>query len=371
MKQHNLGILGGGQLARMMLPHCIRWDLSVSILDKANAVCQPFCDDFKEGSFEDKDDVIQMKNCSVVTMDLEAVNLEGLKALENQNVHVAPSSKVIGLIQNKIRQKEFFQKYDIPTAPFKVVNEVDASLSPGFLKIPEGGYDGKGVIGFDGNHEQLPEAFKTQVLWEEKAVIDRELSILVARNRYGEMKVYEPTEMAFDSQLNLISYTLYPGRFSPEVTYKAKELALKIMEEIQAEGVLAVEMFLTKSGELWVNELAPRPHNSGHHTIESCMTSQFENHLRGVLGLPLGDVDHVKKALTFNVIGEGEGSSQWEGVNDLLAMKGAYLHNYGKKHCRQGRKMGHATLLGDTYEELIEKHHEIKEIIKVKGISHG
>lgn len=354
----------------MMLPHCMRWDISTQILDKEGAVAAAFCDGFISGDFKLESDVLKLKDCQTVTMDLEAVSLEGLKGLEREGVHVAPSSKVIGLIQNKIRQKEFFKENGLPTAPFKVLDKVTADTPSGFLKLPEGGYDGKGVVAFHGKMEELPKEFLENILWEEKASIKCELSVLVARNRYGEIKVYEPTEMAFDPSLNLISYTLYPARLSPNLSDRAKSLAESLMEKLEGEGVLAVEMFLTEKDELWVNELAPRPHNSGHHSIESCLTSQFENHLRGVLGFPLGEVDLIKKALTFNIIGEGNGRSQWSGLNELMGLKGAYLHNYGKKDCREGRKMGHVTLIGDSYEELIENYQYLSKKIKVKGSHH-
>lgn len=363
-----LGILGGGQLARMMLPHCIAWNIPISVLDRDNCVCKNFCRSLISGDFSNSEDVFQAyKDRDVVTMDLEAVSLEGLKRLEAAGVEVAPSSQVIETIQNKVKQKSFFLNNDIPTMEFEVLDRVTQETPHGFLKLPEGGYDGKGVISFKGDVDSLPEPFKQKVLWEKPADMEREISLLVVRNKSGEVKTYDATEMAFDPRLNLIAYTLYPARISPEENQEAKNLATKVVEKMGAVGVFAVEMFQTKTGELFVNECAPRPHNSGHHTIESSLTSQFENHLRGVLNLPLGSTDRKSMALTFNVIGEGDGKAVWEGEEYLLATEGAFLHNYGKENCKPGRKMGHVTLTGQSYQELLSLYEKCFPKIRVKG----
>lgn len=363
-----LGILGGGQLARMMLPHCLAWNVPVSVLDKQDCVCQSFCQDVRDGNFQSSEDVYNLfQDRDVVTMDLEAVSLEGLKKLEAKGVIVAPSSRVIELIQNKGRQKEFFKQNDIPTMAFEIIKEVDSSLKPGFLKLLEGGYDGKGVFHYKGDFDSLPDSFKKNILWEQPCDVEEEYSLLVARNGAGEIKCYDTTEMVFDPALNLIAYTLYPARISPEMNAKAKEMAAKVVTEMNAVGVFAVEMFKDKKGNLLVNECAPRPHNSGHHTIESCETSQFENHLRGVLGLPLGSTKRKSFALTFNLIGEGSGEAHWEGVEALMATEGTYLHDYGKADCKPGRKMGHVTLTGNSYDELLQKHQDLVTKVKVLG----
>ena len=364
-----LGIIGGGQLARMMLPVCLNWDQDVAVLDQDNSVCRPFCQDFRIGDFKKADDISKLlADCETVTMDLEGINLEGLKKLEEKGVKVAPSSKVIGLIQNKYKQKQFFSEHQIPTANYKMVNEVTKELSPGFLKLPTGGYDGKGVQSFNGNLNELPPSFQKDVMWEERVDLALELSVLVVRNSFGETRSYETTEMVFDPELNLIKYTLFPARVTPEIESKAQTLAKKIMEEIKGVGVLAVEMFLTNSGELLVNELAPRPHNSGHHTIETCRTSQFENHIRGVLGHPLGSCERSYFGLTFNLIGESDGDTTYEGIDELFANTGVQPHLYGKKECRVGRKMGHVTITGNTYGELLSLYERLHQKIKVKGV---
>lgn len=364
-----LGILGGGQLARMMLPHCLYWNVPVSVLDSENCVCKKFCQDLRVGDFTHPEDVYEnFTDRDVVTMDLEAVSVDGLKRLESFGVTVAPSSSVIELIQNKGRQKEFFKSHNIPTMEFKILDSVDESLEPGFLKLLEGGYDGKGVLNYKGHFPSLPEEFKNKVLWEKPCDVECEYSLIVARNGAGEIQCYDLTEMVFDPDLNLIAYTLFPARVSPSENTKAKELASLIVEKMNAVGVFAVELFKDKEGNLLVNECAPRPHNSGHHTIESCETSQFANHIRGVLNLPLGSPRRKTFALTFNVIGEGSGTSEWMGLGAIMATEGAHLHDYGKEDCKPGRKMGHVTLTGNSYGELLQKYETLVKKVKVRGI---
>lgn len=363
-----LGILGGGQLARMMLPVATRFDLQVSILDQEGSVCQDYCAGFISGDFKDADQVFEaFKSCEVVTMDLEGVSHAGLLKLEQAGVRVAPSAQVIGLIQNKIKQKEFFVEHGLPTSAFKVLDEVSADTPVGFLKLPTGGYDGKGVLSFKGDRDSLPEPFRKNVLWEERIEIAQEISVIVARNRFNEVKSYSSTEMVFDPKLNLISYTLFPARIDSAFEEEAQELAQRVAEKLDMHGVLAVEMFITKDGQVLINELAPRPHNSGHHTIESCMTSQYENHLRGALGLPLGDCTRRDFSLTFNLIGEGQGRTVVLGHEELMAEEGTFIHLYGKNECRPGRKMGHVTLIAPSYDMLIEKYERLHQKIKITG----
>ncbi len=367
-----LGILGGGQLARMMLPHCMDWDLHVRILDQAGSIAFRFNQDCVEGSFQDEVKVLEtFSDCEVVTVDLEAVSISGLKALEEQGVVCSPSSKVLSIIQNKYFQKQFFKSNDIPTSDFQLLDELKSDTPLGFLKVPTGGYDGKGVMAWKGELSQVSEEFKKDVLWEEAVAINKEISVIVARGTSGETQCYLPTEMGFDPKLNLISYTFYPARIEHTMSAQAMNLAKKIAEELGMVGVLAVEMFIDQEGKLLVNELAPRPHNSGHHTIESTHASQFENHIRAVVGLPLGSVKRVndnKFALTFNVIGESNGVAHWIGVGELLSEEDAYLHNYGKSDCRAGRKMGHITLLGTSKSELIKRYEHWSQRIKVIGV---
>jgi len=365
-----LGIAGGGQLARMMLSTCINWDCQVRILDSEDCVCKPFCEDLFVGDFRNSSDLLSaFEHFDVVTLDLESVNIDGLKLLESRGVRVAPSSSVLEIIQNKINQKKFFRDHEIATSSFKVVNKLDNSVPHGFLKAPVGGYDGKGVLNWKGELSEVPEIFLNNVLWEEAIEIEKEISIIGVRGVGGEVLLYEATEMVFDHDLNLISHTIFPTSLTQEQGLKAQELAFKVIDSLKPVGVLAIEMFLTKKGEILVNELAPRPHNSGHHTIESCETSQFENHLRAVLGLPLGSCATLSSASTLNIIGSGNGRAEWIGVEELLSMKNVFLHNYGKISCRVGRKMGHITVTGKQNKDIQAKLELIKNIVKVKGVS--
>lgn len=366
-----LGILGGGQLARMMLPTCMDWNIHARILDSSGCVASRFCRDWCDGSFQDPEAIIQnFSDREVVTVDLEAVSVAGLQALEERGVLCAPNSNVLSIIQNKYLQKQFFKDHDIPTSDFKLLEELRADTPKGFLKVPSGGYDGKGVCAWKGDLSQISDEFKKDVLWEEGIEITKEISVIVARGFSGETQCYQPTEMGFDPQLNLIAYTYYPARIEHAMSSQAMDLALQVCEQMGMVGVMAVEMFIDRSGNLLVNELAPRPHNSGHHTIESTRTSQFENHIRAVCGLPLGGVKRVnenKFALTFNVIGESEGVATWLGVADLLACDDAFVHDYGKEECRVGRKMGHITLLDTSESELIKKYELWSKKIRVIG----
>ncbi len=363
-----LGIAGGGQLARMMLSTCIDWDCQLTILDKRGSVSEAFCQNFVTGDYRNKSEVFEaLKDCEVVTLDLESVNLEGLIQLEESGVRVAPSSSVLSIIQNKIKQKNFFKDKGIATSAFKVIPTLEESTPKGFLKIPEGGYDGKGVCSWDGDLAKLDKTFHKDILWEEAIEIEKEISVIGVRGITGEVLLYHPTEMAFDPQLNLISHTIFPSTLTLEQTTKAQDLAMEVMSELKPVGILAIEMFLTKKGDLLVNELAPRPHNSGHHTIESCKTSQFENHVRAVLGYPLGSTKGLSNAVTFNIIGSGEGASEWLGLEEVMAMEDVYLHNYGKKNCKEGRKMGHITITGPSHEIVLAKLEKIRSLVRVKG----
>ena len=364
-----LGIVGGGQLAKMMLPICLNWDLHTIILDRPGSIAEAFCQGFVSGDFNDENEVFEtFKECDFVTVDLENVSLAGLKRLEDKGVKVAPSSDVLSIIQNKFKQKSFFKENNIPTSGFSFWEGLSEETPVGFLKMTVGGYDGKGVLNYTGNFKEVPSEFLSHILWEEKVSIDKEFSVLSFRNSSGEVVVYEPTEMVFDAELNLINYTLYPSRLSAEQVEFAKGLALRVSEKIGAQGCLAVEMFLDTNGNILVNELAPRPHNSGHHTIESVEVSQFENHLRGVMNMPLGQELRRNFALTFNCVASGEGKAKWLGLSEAYGMSGVHIHNYGKKEARVGRKMGHVTIVGASEKEVVQKWKELKEKISIVGV---
>ena len=364
-----LGILGGGQLARMMVPTLKKWDISYCVLDQEGCVAGPYTQDLREGSFRNEKDVLSLKDCERVSFDLEDISLKGIKELVNHGVQVHPSPEVMETIKDKGKQKDFFSENDIPTSPYKIVDSNFEELPKGFIKKCVGGYDGKGVFSWAGSGEFF-EDFKTKVVWEEKVDFIKELSVIVVRDIDGKSRTYEPVEMVFNEELNLIDYTLSPAEVSTGVSQSAKKLASEIANKLNHVGVLAVEMFLLKDNSILVNELAPRPHNSGHHTIESCVTSQFENHLRAVCNYPLGSCEQKANfALTYNVLASGSnGLAKVQGLSDLLKYENVHVHLYGKKESRLGRKMGHVTITGNSKEEVITIFDEIKNKLVINGI---
>ena len=367
-KRKKLGILGGGQLARMMIPTLKMWDIPFAILDTADCVCAPLCKDLRIGDFKNADDVANLfSDRDIVTFDLEAISLEGVARLEEGGVAIAPSSQVMSIIQDKGKQKNFFKEHAIPTAAFKLVDRDFEQLPSGFIKLRKDGYDGKGVFSWK-TGTNFPNDFRAPLLWEEKVEIEREVSVLVVRDQDGHQGVYEPVDMVFNHELNLIDYTLFPSALSAEMSAFAKEMALKISDKLNMVGLLAVEMFLTKQGKLLINELAPRPHNSGHHTIESHYVSQFENHLRAVLGYPLGKPKAIfPSSLTFNLLGDGNGKTEYDGLEKLIAFEHIHVHLYGKGETRSGRKMGHVTITGESSEEVMKLYEQVKNLLTIRG----
>lgn len=373
MRFLRIGFLGGGQLARMMLPTCQRLGLESHVLDGAGAVASSGCDKHTIGDFRNYDDVLNFgRAVDVLTIDLEDVNTEALTQLEKEGVFVTPSSAVIRTIQDKGEQKLFFEKNQIPTARFKLYQKGEVPQEDGIIKLRRGGYDGKGVNSFK-REVGLPTGFEADLVWEEKIKIKSEISVLVARSKNGDECTYEPVSMVFDPELNLIDYTLAPGSLDKALKEKARELALKVARELGVYGVMAVEMFETEAGALLVNELAPRPHNSGHHTIESTLTDQFAQHVRAVCALPLGSVHQHSLALTYNLVMDKKalsGPVELEGLDELLELPGVFLHWYGKYEGRAGRKMGHVTLISPTndLEELLTLYRKAKSCLKIKTL---
>lgn len=363
-----LGILGGGQLAKMMLPHAHRLGIEITILDQKDSPANSFAHHFIEGQFTNPLDIKKLQYCQVVTVEIEHVSIQGLRDLEEMGIQVFPNPSHLELIQNKFLQKEFFVKNNLPTAPFYKMTIEKNSLIPtqSIFKLCTGGYDGKGV--WDPDNGPLPTHFlKQEILVENKVEFQRELSQIIARNSLGEIKIGPLVEMVFNPKLNLIDSLFMPARVPPSLLKKSHEIALKIVQTLNYVGVMAIEMFETHH-ELLVNEIAPRPHNSGHGTIEACYTDQFEQHLRAVMGLPLGDFSVRESATTVNVIGEEgySGAPTIKGLKDILYYPKTYPHFYGKKICSPGRKMGHINILGDfEYGQKIKLR--IKECLKIQG----
>ncbi len=368
-----LGILGGGQLGRMLIQEAINFNVNVHILDPdKNAPCRKLCNHFECGSLSDYDTVYNFgKNLDMITIEIEKVNVEALEALEEEGVIVYPQSRVIRLIQDKGLQKQFFKQNDIPTSAFQFISNAESLktanlLIPYVQKLRKDGYDGKGVKMIR-TEDDLPTAFTEPSIIEEIVDFEKEIAVIVARNDRGDIKTFPMVEMEFNPQANLVEFLISPSTYSFEIQQQAEELAKKIANDLQIVGLLAVEMFLTKSGEILVNELAPRPHNSGHQTIEGNITSQFAQHLRAIFNLPLGDTSAISNAVMINLLGEDgyEGLAKYEGVEEALAIDGVYIHLYGKKYTKPFRKMGHVCIVNPERELAISNARKVQEILKV------
>ncbi|MBD3749725.1 MAG: 5-(carboxyamino)imidazole ribonucleotide synthase [Sphingobacteriales bacterium] len=375
VSQTRLGILGGGQLGRMFIQTAINYNISVYILDPdADAPCKNICESFVVGSLGDYQTVYDFgKNLDLITIEIEKVNIEALEDLEKEGVIVYPQPRIIRLIQDKGLQKQFFKENDIPTAPFQLYNTksqlASADLNFPFIqKLRKDGYDGKGVMKI--NHlKDLEQAFDAPCLAEQLIDFEKEIAVIVARNADGEMKTFPMVEMDFNPQANLVEFLISPSTYSFEIQQKAEEIAKNIASGLSIVGILAVEMFLTKDHQILVNELAPRPHNSGHQTIEGNYTSQFEQHLRAIFNLPLGDTRSITNAIMVNLLGENgyEGIAEYEGLEEILEKDGVYVHLYGKKYTKPFRKMGHVTIIDEDRSKAIEKARFVKEKLKVKA----
>lgn len=371
-----VGIVGGGQLGRMLIQAATDWNLEIHILDPdANAPCKDIAHRFVVAERTDAEAVYQFgKDLDVVTIEIENVTVEGLQRLADEGVEVYPQPSVIQTIKDKRLQKQFYLDNNIPTSRFILTeNKADvianANFLPAFQKLGTGGYDGQGVQKL-GSKADLDKAYDASGLLEKLVDIEKEISVIAARNKNGEVSVFPTTEMVFDPKYNLVDYLLSPAQVSPLVTAQAEAIAERVILAYDMVGILAIEMFLTKDGEILVNEVAPRPHNSGHQTIEGNFTSQFQQHLRSILNLPLGDTGIRTPSAMVNVIGaEGyKGDAHYEGTETLFDIDGTYLHLYGKKLTKPGRKMGHITILDEDLASLKRKIEKVKAALVVKTV---
>ncbi|MBC6367781.1 5-(carboxyamino)imidazole ribonucleotide synthase [Algoriphagus sp. AK58] len=372
-----LGVLGGGQLGRMLIQSAINYNQDIHILDPdPNAPCKDIAQHFQVGSLKDFDTVYSFgKNCDVITVEIEAVNTDALQKLADEGKKVFPQPHILKLIQDKREQKQFYAQHGIPTADFVLTEDKADVLSkrsflPAVNKLGKEGYDGRGVQILR-SEADLGQAFDAPGLLEKLIDFDKEIAVTVARNENGELIAYPAVECAFHPTANLVEFLFAPAEISSEVEAKAQKIAKEVILRLDMVGILAVEMFVTHSGEVLVNEIAPRPHNSGHHTIEANFTSQFEQHLRSVMNWPLGDPGLRCPAAMINLLGEDgfSGPAIVEGKEEAMAEKGVYIHLYGKKLTKPFRKMGHVTILDESVESLKVKANRIKELIKIKSIS--
>jgi 5-(carboxyamino)imidazole ribonucleotide synthase len=375
--KQTIGILGGGQLGKMLLNTTRQWDLQTKVMDpSAEAPARIACNHFFQGDLMDYQTVVDFgKEVDVLTIEIENVNADALATLEQQGVKVYPQAAVLKVIQNKCHQKQFYQKNKIPTASFQLFNskeELKDAVGRGLISFPfvwkseSMGYDGYGVQIVRSN-QNLEEIKEGACMAEELVAIEKELGIIVCRTPKGETRCYPCVEMEFHPEANQVEYVLSPARISKEVAKKAEEIALAVSKAFQHVGLLAVELFLTKDGEIWVNEVAPRPHNSGHYSIEASYTSQFEQHIRALLDLPLGNTANKVSGVMVNLVGkEGHnGPVHYKNIEHILAIEGVNPHIYGKKETRPFRKMGHITIVNKELSVARKIAEDVKETIEV------
>jgi 5-(carboxyamino)imidazole ribonucleotide synthase len=370
-----IGVLGGGQLGRMMIQAAIDLDMRVEVMDPAaDAPCSTLTHRFVCGDLNDADAVYAFgKDLDVITIEIENVSVEGLKRLEKNGVRVVPTPEHIELIQDKGIQKQFFVDHDIPTSEFKLVEEggdVSVLGFPIVQKLRKGGYDGRGVQFLINETQASLKRFTEKSLVEGAVDIEKELSVVVARNEAGEIVSYPVVEAIFDPETNLVTSLIAPAEIDEATEKTSIKLALKVAESMKFEGLMAVELFLSRDGDILVNEVAPRTHNSGHHTIEANRTSQFAQHLRAVAGHPLGSVAKLHNAAgMINLLGaEGStGAPVYEGLKEAIDMEGVSPHLYGKSIVKPHRKMGHVTVTGDNMEEVKAKLLNLQNNMRVSG----
>lgn len=373
-----IGILGGGQLGKMLCQAAADWHLDVAVLDPTpDAPAARLCSEFVVGDFRDYDTVLVFgAKADLLTVEIEQVNVRALYELERMGKIVHPAPRALEVIQDKGRQKAFYAENDIPTAAFELFDGEEALLQairsgrwrlPLVQKTRTAGYDGRGVAVLRTPEDLETKLLRGPCLAEEYVPLRAEVAVIAARNAADEVAVFPPVEMDFHPEANLVEMLFCPARLSPFEAAEAEALAERVIRAFDLCGLLAVEMFLTQEGRLLVNEVAPRPHNSGHHTIEAAATSQFQQHLRAITNLPLGDTTLRMPAAMLNVLGAPghRGPVQYEGVEALLAEPGVYLHLYGKQTTAPFRKMGHITVTAPTLDEVLAKARRVRDRVRV------
>ena len=370
-----LGILGGGQLGRMLIQEAVNFNIHISVLDPSvNAPCSDLANNFVVGNFNDYQTVLDFgKTVDVLTIEIEHVNIEALEELERLGKKVFPTPQALRTIQDKGLQKQFYKENDIPTAPFHLIeNAADALLfkekGPFMQKLRKGGYDGKGVTPLR-TEAEFNAAFDAPSVLEEFVPFVKELAVIVARNERAEIATFPLVEMEFNPEANLVEFIFSPAHVSIDIESNAKKIATDIANKLEHVGLLAIELFLTADGNLLVNEIAPRPHNSGHHTIEACFVSQYGMHLRAILNMPLGSTGLRTPAVMINLLGEKgfEGKARYENIEDVLHTEGAYIHLYGKEDTKPFRKMGHITVCNSNLEDAKATARKFLSDVKVKA----
>ena len=376
----NIGIIGGGQLGKMILSESNRMSLNTSVLDSnKNSPCKNLTNNFIVGDLNNYNDVLEFgKKCDIITFEIEHINVDALTQLQKLGKKVYPKPETLSIIQDKSKQKKFYNENNLPTSEFKFlsnINELKKYIKEGRIDFPcvwkktKFGYDGFGVKILNSKNDilDLPDC---EMIIEDFVPFKKELAVIVARNLNGDIKTFETVEMEFNPDSNQVEFVISPARIPNELKVKAKEIAIETTKKIDNIGLLAVEMFLTENDEILINEVAPRPHNSGHFSIEACPTSQFEQHLRSILNLTLGKTSHKNFAVMLNLVGDYgfNGNVFYENLESVFSEADTHIHIYGKEKTRQNRKMGHITIICDKFEDAYRKATYLKNKIKVKTL---
>ncbi|MBC8033355.1 MAG: 5-(carboxyamino)imidazole ribonucleotide synthase [Chitinophagaceae bacterium] len=367
------GILGGGQLGKMLLQQAANYPVETFVLeDDPDCPAAHLCHHFIKGDIQNFDDVYNFgRALDVLTIEIEAVNIEALEKLENEGVKVYPSATALRIIKNKILQKQFYKTSEIPSAEFKVVSnrqdlENYSSFFPAVNKLAEGGYDGKGVQ-IIRTAADISKGFDAPGVLEKMVEIQKEIAVIVAVDDKKGIVIFPPVEMVFDGHLNLLDYQFSPAEIPEKTLWRIEAIAIKVGKSLNSPGLFAVELFIDTKGDVFVNETAPRVHNSGHHTIEANYSSQYDMLWRILLGYPLGNTASILSSSLVNLIGEEghTGEVHYEGIEEVLKLENTFIHLYGKKQTKPGRKMGHVTLLGKDRYDLVRNALEVKRLLKV------
>ncbi len=370
-----VGILGGGQLGRMLLQSAANYPVETYILENDPACpAAHLCHHFVQGDIKNFEAVYSFgQKVDALTIEIENVNIEALEKLESEGKKIYPRPAVLRIIKDKILQKEFYKKHSIPTSEFVVTkNRVDLDahkeLLPAVHKLATGGYDGKGVTIFKSEND-FQEGFDEPAVLEKMVNIQKEISQIIAINAKGETAIYPPVEMIFDHVLNLLDFQLCPAELGQKILWKAEAMALAVVRNLNSPGIFAVEMFIDRNGDIFLNETAPRVHNSGHHTIEAHYSSQFDMLWRIMLDLPLGNTDLILPSIMVNIVGaeDHSGNAIYDGLDEVLKIENAFVHLYGKRETRPGRKMGHVTVLSREKQDLLHKSNRIKRTLIVRS----
>lgn len=368
-----IGILGGGQLGRMLLQAAANYPVETFILENdAECPAAHLCHHFVKGDIRNFEDVYNFgKGLDAITIEIESVNEDALEKLEQEGVRVYPRPSALRIIKNKILQKQFYKELQIPTSQFLVTQNLadlraNADFLPAVHKVGVGGYDGRGVQLLK-TRDDLDKGFDAPAVLEKMVDIHREISVIIAVNDKNENALYPPVDMIVDNRLNLLDYQLSPAELIERTLWKIEAIALAVVKGLKSPGIFAVELFVDKGGDVFVNETAPRVHNSGHHTIEANYSSQFDMLWRVMLKYPLGNTDHILPAAIVNLVGAAgfEGEAKYEGLEEVLQMENVFVHLYGKKQTKPGRKMGHVTIVSKEKQDLTYKANRIKNILKV------